>query len=102
MRKKLFVVIVSQDKENETVKILKEKASKPTVIYGRGMASVINFGSLFGFTDDKRVALASYCDEKSAKELILFFKNEREFYKPNSGIAFYINIDGFIGPTSEL
>lgn len=97
MSKKILAVIAAADKEEEIVKILVRKALNPTVIYARGMASVINFGSLFGFSDDKRVAVLASCNEAEAEALLKYFKNEMGFSKPSSGIAFYIGADGFIG-----
>lgn len=97
MSRKLLIAIINEEKEPEVVKLF-EKADKHTVcLSGRGMASVMNFGNLFNFPGDRRTAVIISATKEEADSFLQYFSEKMNFNAPGEGIAFYLNIDGYIG-----
>jgi len=97
MSSKLLIAIINQEKEPEVVKLFEKADKHPVCLSGRGMASVMNFGNLFNFPGDRRTAVIVSASHEEAESFLKHFSEKMNFDAPGEGIAFYINIDGYIG-----
>ena len=90
-----FMIIIVGRKQKETlVSALSAKGIKIiNVVFARGSVSTSYFRSIFNFTPEyKKTVITCIIKNSKVQEIMELLREEFQFDKPNTGIAFTISI----------
>lgn len=91
-----FVIIAEQKKKDKFLSLLSNyDAHVIETVYGHGSMSPSVLAAAFGFeVEQGKVLISCLMKNEQAKELIDVLYNDYNFKKPNTGIAFSIQVEG--------
>jgi len=91
-----FVIIAEQKKKNKFIDLLNEYGARVIeTVYGRGSMSPSAISAAFGFEAEAgKVLITCLVKYETARKLLGILYNDYNFYKPNTGIAFGIPVEG--------
>ena len=94
-----YLTIISslKNKDKYINLLLEHNANMVETMYGKSSVNKNFLAQAFGFDNEtKKVVITCLVPELKAKELIDILKNEYNFGKPNTGIAFSIVVEGLL------
>ena len=91
-----FVIIAEQDKKKKLLALLNDHGARGIeTIYAHGSMSPSAIAAAFGFeTKQVKVMISCLLSKEKARKVIDILYKDFKFDKPNTGIAFSIDVEG--------
>jgi len=91
-----FVIIAQQRKKNKLLSLLADHGARGVeIVYAQGSMSPSALAAAFGFeAEQNKVMITCLLKYESAKAVMDVLYKDHKFDRPNTGIAFGINVEG--------
>lgn len=91
-----LMVIADRKKKDEIAAVLCQNSARVNLaMYGEGSVKAGTVQKVFGFVPEQhKVIVTCLLTQERADAIIQILNTEYHFYKPNTGIAFTIPVDG--------